>query len=68
MRNYRRGFLLLIALVVLDFGLPAGSAGNDYRIVPGERIGDVTLAMSIDDTQFHASTRKRSTMRGISTG
>lgn len=48
MRNYRRGFLLLIALVVLDFGLPAGSAGNDYRIVPGERIGDVTLAMSIE--------------------
>jgi len=47
MRGCVHGILLIGVLGILI--LPKVVAANDFKIIPGERIGDVTTQMSIDD-------------------
>lgn len=49
MRNAGAGLLCVIILALSISALPFKTSANDWKIIPGERIGDASLAMSMDD-------------------
>lgn len=49
MQKYAFRSVLMIVVFGLIVARPSTATGNDFKIIPGERIGDVSLSMSIDD-------------------